>query len=567
MKVHDVTELHLLGALPDDPFEGAIPITTDVAGFGCLDPDIRLKPEDLPEFPLWTLPDPIGRMVAEIAGSAALPADIPAMMALGVLASACMGKVKVSIKRGWAEPLNLYIAVVAEPGGGKSPALKMIKAPVTQWEQEEIRRAKPRAAKAKIRADVLRAKLGNLKKAAEKAETNAQLEKMLSDAARLQGDIDRASAGQEPPRFLFDDATPEALAVQLAHQPSQAGACLSAEGDLFKHMVGRYTSAGRSGGDLALYKKAWTGEAHHVTRITRGATSLERPILTLLLGVQPEAIRDLGRHRQLRGEGLLARFFYSLPADALDIDLPPDLEDDLEMRPETLDGYEKLLSGLLDLPFDPVRHEGPARVVALSREAAELHYQLRDEVRRRSKRFHDLEQMRDWALKLPGQVPRIAAVLHFADLVAGGCNRPWEVPVTGEAMQRALAVTEYAIAHARAVFDLMHGAATAAKDDGEWTTEDAVQRIVDWLRAEHAHGRDKPAYLVSELYRSTRPTSNPKWKRTQFNGFLASMRQRGLVHLREAFDHERGGKRGPRPQVAELRPALFSADQSAVEEF
>jgi replicative DNA helicase len=114
----------------------------------------------------------------------------------------------------------------------------------------------------------------------------------------------------EMPRWLVDDATPEALAGLLAVYGRIA--LLSPEGDVFDQMAGRYNQT--AGPNLGVYLKGHAGDLLKVDRRGRPPEYVERPCLTIGLAVQPEVLRGLAGRPGFRGRGLLARFLYSLPA-------------------------------------------------------------------------------------------------------------------------------------------------------------------------------------------------------------------------------------------------------------
>ena len=111
------------------------------------------------------------------------------------------------------------------------------------------------------------------------------------------------------PRWLVDDATPEALAGLLATYGRIA--LLSPEGDVFDQMAGRYNQA--AGPNLGVYLKGHAGDLLKVDRRGRPPEYVERPCLTIGLTVQPEVLRGLAGRPGFGGRGLLARFLYSLP--------------------------------------------------------------------------------------------------------------------------------------------------------------------------------------------------------------------------------------------------------------
>jgi hypothetical protein len=107
---------------------------------------------------------------------------------------------------------------------------------------------------------------------------------------------------------LADDATPEAVASLLAEQGGRL-AILSAEGDLFDIMAGRYSKTPNFG----VFLKGWSGDDLRVDRKGRPPEHVEHPALTLGLAVQPEVLVTMARQPGFRGRGMPARFLYALP--------------------------------------------------------------------------------------------------------------------------------------------------------------------------------------------------------------------------------------------------------------
>ena len=98
------------------------------------------------------------------------------------------------------------------------------------------------------------------------------------------------------PRWLVDDATPEALAGLLATYGRIA--LLSPEGDVFDQMAGRYNQ--QAGPNLGVYLKGHAGDLLKVDRRGRPPEYVERPCLTIGLAVQPEVLRGLASRPRVR---------------------------------------------------------------------------------------------------------------------------------------------------------------------------------------------------------------------------------------------------------------------------
>jgi hypothetical protein len=261
------------------------------------------------------------------------------------------------------------------------------------------------------------------------------------------------------PRWLVDDATPEALAGLLATYGRIA--LLSPEGDVFDQMAGRYNQA--AGPNLGVYLKGHAGDLLKVDRRGRPPEYVERPCLTIGLAVQPEVLRGLAGRPGFGGRGLLARFLYSLPASLVgrrQAGAPP-VPQPVAYR------YASELQALAASLAAPAGDDGPG-VLTLDQEAAELLLSFeRDLEPRLAAGSGDLAHLAGWAAKLAGATCRLAALLHLAGHLRDG----WTQPIAADTFAGAIRLADYLIDHARAVFDLM--GADPRVDDARW--------LLDWI--------------------------------------------------------------------------------------
>ena len=96
----------------------------------------------LPPFPAEALPPVLAAYVREIAASTQVPVDMAALLALAVVAAAAARRCVVQIGRTHSEPLNLFCAVVMEPGSRKSAIMDMT-SPLREHEAALVRREAP----------------------------------------------------------------------------------------------------------------------------------------------------------------------------------------------------------------------------------------------------------------------------------------------------------------------------------------------------------------------------------------------------------------------------------------
>ena len=263
---------------------------------------------EVPTFPVDALPGWLGDYVAAVATATQTPPDLAGMLALAVLATVAAGAVEVQPRPGWREPLCLFIAVGMDAGTRKSSVFAALTQPVADFEHQQATAALPAITETATLRRIADQAAATAEAAAGKAPASHQEEAKAEAIARA---AEAANLVVPPiPRWLVDDATPEALAGLLATYGRIA--LLSPEGDVFDQMAGRYNQA--AGPNLGVYLKGHAGDLLKVDRRGRPPEYVQRPCLTIGLTVQPEVLRGLASRPGFGGRGLLARFLYCLPA-------------------------------------------------------------------------------------------------------------------------------------------------------------------------------------------------------------------------------------------------------------
>jgi len=261
-----------------------------------------------PPFPVEVLPGWLGEYVAAVATATQTPPDLAGMLALAVLATVTAGAVEVEPRPGWREPLCLFMAVGMDAGARKSSVFTALTRPVAEFERQQAAAALPGITETAVLRRIADQAAAHAEAVAGKAPASQQEE---ARAEAIACAAEAATLVVPPvPRWLVDDATPEALAGLLATYGRIA--LLSPEGDVFDQMAGRYNQA--AGPNLGVYLKGHAGDLLKVDRRGRPPEYVERPCLTIGLAVQPEVLRGLASRPGFGGRGLLARFLYSLPA-------------------------------------------------------------------------------------------------------------------------------------------------------------------------------------------------------------------------------------------------------------
>lgn len=367
----------------------------------------------LPEFPVDALPPWLCRFVVQTTESFQVPAEFPALYALALISAAVCGKYLVHIREQWEIPLTLYVLVAMPPGERKSPVHAYMTKPFQDWD---------------FNNSVLRATERSRAQALEQ-QTRALADAALADVKRSRGSDDfadlseahveasakHAEALEAVPvdrRSLVEFVTPEALELAM-HANGGKQAIISDEGAGVFTMTGRYSRFG--GANLELLLKAYDGVRYTPGRVTRSAPPIERALLTIAFGIQPEAVKKaVASAPEIHDRGFVARFLVAMPSPRVGtrrVRTSP-VSKSAETR------YQNNLTLLLEIP-DQVDHEGKpvAAVLKFSRKARAAMTEFQE-------RMEDLmdpgahpEHLIMWLAKLAGQVGRLAGLLHLADHV------------------------------------------------------------------------------------------------------------------------------------------------------
>jgi hypothetical protein len=376
------------------------------------DPPIPFHQFDLPPFPAEVLTGWLRAFVEAVAKATQTPPDLAGLLALSVIAASCAKKVAVQVKDGYCEPVNIFTVTALPPGNRKTAVFAAVTRPLEEYERSEAKRTAGALAQAKTAYKIKESCLKRLQEQAATA-TGKKREDLTREAGALAAELEEAVTAV-PTRCIVDDCTSEKLAGLLRDQGGRI-AVMSAEGDVFDLMAGRYSAKTTS--NFGVYLKGHAGDPLRVDRVGCAPEFVSQPALTVGLAVQPDVIRGLAQKPEFRGRGLLARFLYALPTSLLghrDINPPS--------APETvLSEYHDKVLALLHLPFAKDHNGDPCpHTLSLDAGAGARLRRYEAWVEPQLSEFGELGRMADWGGKIVGAVVRIAGLLHMTDLAGEG---------------------------------------------------------------------------------------------------------------------------------------------------
>ncbi len=395
-------------------------------------------PARLPAFPLEVLPPAIEAFCSAVADSRQVSPDLPALVAIGVLAAAAARRFIVRMKDDYDEPVNIYIAPALESGERKSATFRDCVEPLAEWERELQEREAPRVAAAREQRSIDEARLEHLRRLAAKTDDPTERAVLTAQAVELAQNLTEVPAA---PRLMVGDVTPEKLASILAAQGGRIALADAESGGAFEILAGRYSGNGRANFDVFL--RGHAGDDMRVDRMGREEI-VRDPALTVIIAPQPAVLRALADEPQFRGRGLLARFLYAFPRSLVGSRHFVQSA----VQPRIYTAYRDAVRGILSV--EPPEGDEPGHVLRLSADALEVWRKYHDETEDRQREGGDLRGIRDWASKSPGAAARIAGLLHLAEGLRHGAA------IGAETMAAAWAIVrDYLIPHALEAFTMM----------------------------------------------------------------------------------------------------------------
>ena len=439
---------------------------------------------DLPIFPLEAFPGQLCvfyEFCEAVAESYQVPVDLPAMLALSVGGASLAKRIVVHIRGDHWEPVNLFAVVALPPASRKSGVFRAVTEPLVLFERQEVERLAPIIELNRNQRILLEDSLKHARKQAV-ASKNAEDRKGYAEQTdKIIKELNELEVITSP-QYIGDDATPESIS-SLLYDNAGRFALLSAEGDIFDLMAGRYSNGNPN---LGVYLKGHASDDIRVNRANRDFKPIyiHKPALSIGVAVQPDVLRGLTLKRGFRGRGLLGRFLYSLPQSCLghrEINPRP-------VDPKIATAYQnKILDALRLEPNVNTDGKPCPHIVTIGSDTLKELDRFAKWVEKQLGPGGDFASMGDWAGKLVGAVCRIAGIFH--GLIYAASGNPAKAQIDPETMLGAIVIGEYLIPHAKAAFFEM----------GADPEIDSARRILDWVSS-----KQKEEFTRRDVFNSLR---------------------------------------------------------------
>lgn len=468
---------------------------------------IPLKPKyKATPFPVESIPEPYQSMVQATAEACQVDPAMPGVTMLSVFAAAAGGAAEIQVRPGWREPLNIFTATIAAPGERKSAVQAALTEPLVSAEEVLAEQSANR----RLEQDTLKTIASQAAEQARKAAAK--------DPAKQAEAVSAAMAAEEievPPitRLIADDITPEAAGTLIAEQKRLA--VVSAEGGVLDTLAGRYSN---NIPNLDLFLKGHAGDRLRIDRKGRSPEYVKKPSLTVGLMIQPAVLDAIGRNRQFRGRGLLARFLYAEPRSLIGVRNPR-----AEPAPDGV--HDSYAEALQKLALDLAGWVGDPAPLTLTEQAHNDVVEILSATEKELAPGGVLAEIQDWGSKYVGAVLRIAGLLHLAERGEAGIR----TPVTEDTILAAVEIGAYFKVHAVKAFTTM-------------TTDPVINDMAYvWERIEATGATELSEREVHRETRSRFPTIDT------LRPVLVNLADRGyLAQLPEPEQKRPGRKPSPR---------------------
>ena len=377
------------------------------------------KPEKLPDFPLYALPELLQKYLHAVCEFVQVPYEMAILPLLSVLATTVQGKAVVKHPfNSHTQPLNLYTITVAVPGERKSGTLTEFLKPVVDYQNEYNEKHASDIEKYKTELAFL-----------ERQKNNA-INGKNPDLQRAK-DVAEQIARLTPVNELIlnvSDVTPEALAFELARQSEKMG-ILDHEGGIFDILSGLYS--GRTP-NIDIFLKGYDGDAYNVLRRGAGNILLKNPLLTIGIMTQPEKLATAVKNKEFMSRGLMHRFLFSFPEKQNRINISsPDIPEDIAKL------YRNVIKILLERQKNKL-----IPVMQFDEETKDLFINYHNHIQLLKAEAEYSTDFQEWLSKHFSRSLRIAGILHLFE------ESP-DKKINALTVQRAVTIAEWAEAHAR----------------------------------------------------------------------------------------------------------------------
>lgn len=404
----DFNDLAKLGGLPyvKKCIDAAVKVTSEAADEW---PELqelitKINPEP---YPVDALPDLVRSAVNEVCGFVKAPLPLIAQSALSALSVSIQAHTDVERANRLSGPCSLYMLAIAESGERKTSCDGYFTAAIRDYEISEKDKAKPLIDAYETDLEVWQSRRSGIQEAIKAASKKGDSTETLRKECHS---LD-SEKPQKPkvPRLISEDATPEALASNLANEWPSGGIFSNEAGIVLGgHAMGKDTAM-RNMGRL---NSLWGGHIPDTQRRTTESYSTTTARLTVSLQVQKDTLKSFFDSTKglARGSGFLARFLVAWPESTMGTRLFEEAPDHWP----ALSAFNDRLTAILNksAPIDPDNGRLTPAMLQLDPTAKAHWVTFHNEIERELGATGEMADVRDVASKTADNAARIAALFH-----------------------------------------------------------------------------------------------------------------------------------------------------------
>ncbi len=371
---------------------------------------------DSQPYPLDALPGAIRTAVTEVLGFTKSPVPLAASSALSALSLAIQAHYDVKRAEKLTGPTSLFLLTIADSGERKSTCDGFFTTAIRDYEMKQHELAKPEQKNYQAAIDGWGAKRGAIK------DIIRQLTKEGKPTDNMENDL-RELEHTKPkppiiPRLLYTDATPEALAYELAKQWPSGGVVSAEAGIVFGgHGMGK-DSVMRN---LGLLNILWDGGHLNIDRRTSESFTVGNARLTMALQVQEATLRSFfDRSGDLaRGSGFLARFLIAWPESTQGHRSFTEAPADWPALAAFNQRIKEILTHTVSINEAGILNP---QLLSLSPQAKDVWITFHDAIERQLANGGELYDVRDVASKAADNAARLATLFHVFEGTHGAIS-------------------------------------------------------------------------------------------------------------------------------------------------
>ena len=366
------------------------------------------------EWPTYIEDSILEHVIGEISRDSQVSRSMVLTSALGAMATACQGHIRIEQPTGNLVNANLMLLTIAESGERKTTVEKLLFKSLRNLQAELVNEALEKEANLdtqralwKAACKIVKSNLDALVKQQQKDRANGF--KVDSSLEREAWKYYENIMNSEPlsnirSRFVYDDTTPQALIRTMFDHFKHAALVSSESNGIFN---------GRAFEELHLINSLWDGVPVTVDRISKPSFILSNAHLTLSLMAQMQVLEKflMKRGEEARGIGFLARFLVVRPEHrAGSRSLTQKIG---EQR--YVEAFNERVEELVTLDIINQLNETEAEKVQLrfSESAIRKWFACAQALEDAQKEGGVYEFYKDHASKLMDNISRVAGVIHF----------------------------------------------------------------------------------------------------------------------------------------------------------